>query len=112
ADLGISHVYLSPILQAAAGSTHGYDVVDHSRINAELGGEAAYDRFSEALAERRIGQVLDIVPNHMAIGEANVWWWDVLENGPSSRWAAAFDIDWDTVGASNQKVLLPFLGDH
>ena len=112
AELGVSHVYLSPILQAAAGSTHGYDVVDHSRINAELGGEEGYDRFSEAMSEQRIGQVLDIVPNHMAIGEANVWWWDVLENGPASRWAAAFDIDWDTIGRSNQRVLLPFLGDH
>ncbi|HVF13450.1 MAG TPA: malto-oligosyltrehalose synthase, partial [Acidimicrobiales bacterium] len=71
-----------------------------------------YDRMSGALSERRMGQVLDIVPNHMAIGIANVWWWDVLENGPASRWAAAFDIDWDTAGRSNQKVLLPFLGDH
>ncbi|MEA2931870.1 MAG: (1-_4)-alpha-D-glucan 1-alpha-D-glucosylmutase [Actinomycetota bacterium] len=112
ADLGVSHVYLSPILQAAKDSTHGYDVVDHSRINAELGGEAAYDRLSEALARRGMGQVVDIVPNHMAIGEANAWWWDVLENGPSSRWASAFDIDWDSAGRTNQKVLLPFLGDH
>ncbi|HEX7275954.1 MAG TPA: alpha-amylase family glycosyl hydrolase, partial [Acidimicrobiales bacterium] len=112
ADLGVSHAYLSPILQAAAGSTHGYDVVDHSRVNAELGGEAGHQRLSEALARRGLGQVVDIVPNHMAIGEANAWWWDVLENGESSRWAAAFDIDWDTDGASHQKVLLPFLGDH
>jgi (1->4)-alpha-D-glucan 1-alpha-D-glucosylmutase len=112
ADLGVSHVYLSPILQAAAGSTHGYDVVDHSRINAELGGDAAYDRFSDALARRGMSQVVDIVPNHMAIGEANGWWWDVLENGPASRWAGAFDIDWDSAGRTHQKVLLPFLGDH
>ncbi len=121
ADLGISHVYLSPVLQAAAGSTHGYDVVDHSRVNAELGGQAAYDRFSEAVARRGMGQVLDIVPNHMAIDETNVWWWDVLENGQSSRWAAAFDIDWDPShgdggrpdwGRPDHKVLLPFLGDH
>ncbi len=112
ADLGISHVYLSPILQAAPGSTHGYDVVDHSRLNAELGGEDGYDRLSGALSERRMGQVVDIVPNHMSIGEPNVWWWDVLENGPASRWAAAFDIDWEGIGRSNQKVLLPFLGDH
>ena len=112
ADLGVSHVYLSPILQAAAGSTHGYDVVDHSRLNAELGGEAAHDRLAEALQRRGMGQIVDIVPNHMAIAESNTWWWDVLENGPSSRWAAAFDIDWDTEGASRQKVLLPILGDH
>ncbi|MEA2972913.1 MAG: (1-_4)-alpha-D-glucan 1-alpha-D-glucosylmutase [Actinomycetota bacterium] len=112
ADLGVSHVYLSPILQAAAGSTHGYDVVDHSRLNVELGGDAGHERLAEALRRRGLGQIVDIVPNHMAIGESNVWWWDVLENGPSSRWAAAFDIDWDTEGASRQKVLLPFLGDH
>ena len=112
ADLGVSHVYLSPVLQAVAGSTHGYDVVDHSRINVELGGEAGFDRLSDALARRHLGLVVDIVPNHMAIGETNGWWWDVLENGQSSRWAAAFDIDWDTEGASHQKVLLPFLGDH
>ncbi len=112
ADLGVSHVYLSPILQAAAGSTHGYDVVDHSRINVELGGEAGHERLAVALARRQLGEIVDIVPNHMAIGESNAWWWDVLENGPSSRWAAAFDIDWDTDGASHQKVLLPFLGDH
>ena len=112
ADLGVSHVYLSPILQAAAGSTHGYDVIDHSRINAELGGEEAYERFSTAVAGRGMGQVVDIVPNHMAIAEANTWWWDVLENGQSSRWAAAFDIDWGGEGQSHEKVLLPFLGDH
>ena len=112
ADLGVSHVYLSPILQAAAGSTHGYDVVDHSRLNAELGGDAGHQRLSEALRRRGMGQIVDIVPNHMAIAESNTWWWDVLENGPSSRWAAAFDIDWDTEGASRQKVLLPILGDH
>src|SRR5205085_3989876 len=112
ADLGVSHVYLSPILQAAAGSTHGYDVVDHSRLNVELGGEAGHERLSEALRRRGMSQIVDIVPNHMAIAESNTWWWDVLENGPSSRWAAAFDIDWNTEGPSRQKVLLPFLGDH
>ncbi len=112
ADLGVSHLYLSPILQAAAGSTHGYDVVDHSRINVELGGEAGHERLAEARARRGLGEIVDIVPNHMAIGESNLWWWDVLENGPSSRWAAAFDIDWNSDGASHQKVILPFLGDH
>jgi (1->4)-alpha-D-glucan 1-alpha-D-glucosylmutase len=112
AELGVSHVYLSPILQAVAGSTHGYDVIDHSRINAELGGEAGFDRLSAALGAAGMGLVVDIVPNHMAIDERNGWWWDVLENGPSSRWAAAFDIDWDAEGHSNQKVLLPILGDH
>src|SRR5271169_3078528 len=94
--LGISHLYCSPYLQAAAGSTHGYDVVDPHHLNAELGGDPAYRRLVERLAQTGLGQVLDIVPNHMALaGRANAWWWDVLENGPSSRYAPYFDIDWD-----------------
>ncbi len=114
ADLGVSHLYCSPFLQAAAGSTHGYDVVDHSRFNDELGGAAGYRRLAEALAGAGLGQVLDTVPNHMALaGRANQWWWDVLENGPSSRYARYFDIDWDP---PEQKltavVLMPVLGDH
>ena len=82
ADLGISHVYCSPYLQAAPGSMHGYDVVDHERVNEELGGDAGHARFCARLRELGIGQVLDIVPNHMAIGPGNRYWWDVLENGP------------------------------
>ncbi len=94
ADLGISHLYCSPFLQAAPGSTHGYDVVDHHHLNAELGGEEAYDRLCRALEARGMQQLVDIVPNHMAIsGRENAWWWDVLENGPSSRYASYFDID-------------------
>src|SRR5215813_9220665 len=78
-DLGVSHFYASPYLQAARGSTHGYDVVDHSHVNVELGGEEAHARFCAALGEAGLGQVLDIVPNHMAItGQDNAWWWDVL----------------------------------
>src|SRR6516165_9890725 len=81
-DLGISHVYCSPCLQAAPGSTHGYDVVDYHRVSEELGGEAARERFCRRLEECGLGQVLDIVPNHMAIaGHHNAWWWDTLENG-------------------------------
>ncbi len=95
ADLGISHLYCSPSLQAEAGSAHGYDVVDPGRLNQELGGAAGYDRLVASLAEAGLGQLLDIVPNHMAVdGRANTWWWDVLENGPSSRYASYFDIDW------------------
>src|SRR5947207_1682195 len=83
-DLGVSHFYSSPYLQAAQGSTHGYDVVDHNRVNDELGGARDHERFSIELGRSRLGQVLDIVPNHMAIGtRANQQWWDVLENGPS-----------------------------
>ncbi len=114
AELGVSHLYCSPILQAARGSTHGYDVVDHGRLNAELGGEEGYERLCQALAAAGLGQVVDIVPNHMAtVGGPDSWWWDVLENGPSSKWAAAFDIDWDSPEQKlREKVLLPVLGDH
>src|SRR5690348_17474753 len=94
ARLGVSHLYCSPYLQAAPGSRHGYDVVDHHRVNAELGGEEAHNRFCKRLGDCQLGQVLDIVPNHMAIaGRHNLYWWDVLENGPSSRYASYFDID-------------------
>ena len=113
ADLGISHVYVSPYLQAAPGSTHGYDVVDHSKVNEELGGAEGHQRFVDALAAAELGQVLDIVPNHMAITSENAWWTDVLENGPSSRYAWYFDVDWDPPERKLQDVvLLPVLGDH
>jgi (1->4)-alpha-D-glucan 1-alpha-D-glucosylmutase len=113
ADLGVSHVYASPYLQAAPGSTHGYDVVDHSRVNDELGGPEAHARFCSALGDAGLGQVLDIVPNHMAITSENAWWNDVLENGPSSRYAAYFDVDWDPPEVKlRNTVLMPVLGDH
>src|SRR6202167_2450441 len=114
AALGISHLYCSPILQAAAGSTHGYDVVDHGRLNSELGGSGGYRRLADQLARRGLGQVLDIVPNHMALaGRANAWWWDVLENGPSSVYASHFDIDWDPPQRKlADVVLMPVLGDQ
>jgi len=114
ADLGISHLYCSPYLQAAPGSTHGYDVTDHSKLNAELGGEPAHRRLSRQLAAAGLRQVLDIVPNHMALaGQANAWWWDVLENGPSSPYARYFDIDWDPPERKlTATVLMPVLGDH
>jgi (1->4)-alpha-D-glucan 1-alpha-D-glucosylmutase len=111
-ELGVSHLYCSPYLQAAPGSAHGYDVVDPHRVNAELGGARAHARMCGALAASGLGQLLDIVPNHMAIGGAqNPWWWDVLENGPSSQYAAYFDVDWDTPEARlRNSVLLPVLG--
>ncbi|CAN5687376.1 hypothetical protein BH23CHL8_BH23CHL8_02650 [soil metagenome] len=114
ARLGVSHLYASPSLQAAPGSQHGYDVVDPRRVNAELGGSRAHQRLSEALGRHGLGQVLDIVPNHLAIsGPENPWWWDVLENGPSSRYARFFDVDWDPPEARDRNVvLLPILGDH
>ncbi len=112
--LGVSHVYASPYLQAAPGSEHGYDVVDPHRVNRELGGEAAHRRFCETLGTHDLGQVLDIVPNHMAIsGPVNPWWADVLENGPSSRYAPYFDVSWDPPESYlRNRVLLPILGEH
>ena len=112
-ELGISHVYSSPYLQAAPDSMHGYDVVDHQRVNKELGGEAAFEQFSKILGENGLGQVLDIVPNHMAIGAQNRMWWDVLENGQSSRYASFFDIDWmPSEERLRDKVLVPILADQ
>jgi (1->4)-alpha-D-glucan 1-alpha-D-glucosylmutase len=114
AQLGVSHLYLSPCLQAARGSRHGYDVVDPTRVNAELGGEAAFRRLVAALEEAGLGLMVDLVPNHMAIPAAeNPWWWDVLENGPSSPYALYFDVDWAaTEERWPDKVLLPVLEDH
>ncbi|MBV9762139.1 MAG: malto-oligosyltrehalose synthase [Acidobacteriaceae bacterium] len=113
-ELGVSHVYSSPYLQAAPGSQHGYDVVDHHKVNEELGGAEAHDRFTKRLGQCDLGQVLDIVPNHMAIsGRRNRYWWDVLENGPSSRYGTYFDIDWQPREEKlRNKLLTPILGDH
>jgi len=113
-DLGISHVYCSPYLQAAPGSTHGYDVVDYHRVNSELGGEQGHRDFCLKLGAAHLGQVLDIVPNHMAItGNHNAWWWDTLENGASSRYAPYFDIEWNAPEERlRNKIVLPVLGDH
>lgn len=114
AQLGVSHVYLSPILAATPGSTHGYDVIDHTRVNDELGGPAALDRLRAALNEHGMSIVLDIVPNHMGMaGRLNRPWWDVLKHGRASRYADFFDIDWDAPEAKlRDKVLLPVLGDQ
>ncbi|MBV9255339.1 MAG: malto-oligosyltrehalose synthase, partial [Actinobacteria bacterium] len=114
ARLGVSHVYLSPYLQAAAGSMHGYDVVDHSRVNDELGGPAAHLRMVAALKEHGLRQVIDVVPNHMAItGPENEWWWDVLRQGPASPFAPFFDVDWNPPDRKlRNTVLMPILGDH
>ena len=114
ARLGISHLYTSPILQAAPGSNHGYDVVDPTRVNAELGGADALERLTQALKSADLGYILDIVPNHMAItGAENPWWWDLLENGPASRYATYFDVEWNpTESRHENQVLAPILGDH
>ncbi len=112
-ELGVTHVYSSPYLQAAPNSMHGYDVVDHQRVNEELGGRSAHERFSKTLGENGLGQVLDIVPNHMSLGKENRFWWDVLENGETSRYASFFDIDWQPQEERlRDKVLVPVLGDQ
>ncbi|MBI5582061.1 MAG: malto-oligosyltrehalose synthase [Deltaproteobacteria bacterium] len=113
-DLGISHLYLSPCLAAVHDSPHGYDVVDPSRVNPQLGGQDGFDTLCRALRETGLGLVLDLVPNHMAIGaRANRWWWDVLANGRASRYAGYFDIRWDSPGTDlRNKVLVPILRDE
>ena len=112
--LGITHLYCSPILQAAPGSTHGYDVVDPARLNEELGGEPGFRRLVEAAHKQGMGLLVDIVPNHMATAApANRWWWDILEHGRSSRYASYFDIDWEpALSQVKGKVLLGVLQDR
>ena len=112
--LGITDCYLSPISKAAPGSEHGYDVIDPVVVNPELGSEKDFDDFVREVQARGMGLVLDVVPNHMGIaGTLNRWWRDVLENGPTSRYATAFDIDWHPIKRElENKVLLPILGDQ
>ncbi len=106
-DLGVTDVYTSPILASRAGSAHGYDVVDPTRIDPELGGPEGLAALSSELRVHGMGLLLDIVPNHMAAGHENPWWWDVLERGPASPYGRYFDIDWDAGGG---KIVLPVLG--
>ena len=111
ARLGISHLYASPITTARAGSMHGYDVVDPTRVNPELGGEDGLRRLVATLRAAGLGLIIDIVPNHMAVGAENAWWLDVLKHGRESRYAAYFDIDWHAEDETLRgKVLLPVLG--
>lgn len=111
AALGISHIYASPILAARSGSTHGYDIVDPTRINPELGGEDGLRRFVARLRAAGMGMILDIVPNHMGVGPENPWWQHVLEWGRRSPYARWFDIDWQPADETLQgKVMAPFLG--
>ncbi len=113
AQLGVSHLYASPIFRARAGSTHGYDIVDHTEINPELGGMEALRRMVAALRAQDMGLILDIVPNHMGVGgDDNAWWMDVLEWGRASPYAEFFDIDWDPPDTTLRgRVLAPFLGE-
>ena len=113
-ELGISHCYLSPLLKARPGSSHGYDITDHSSLNPEIADSNDFELFVAALKWHGMGLIMDVVPNHMAImGMDNGWWLDVLENGPASRFASYFDIDWYSLsGDLPGRVLLPILGDH
>ncbi len=112
--LGVSHLYTSPYLKARAGSTHGYDIIDHNALNPEIGDEEAFEALCETLAQHGMRQLIDIVPNHMGVLQAdNAWWLDVLENGPASVHAESFDIDWRPPAPEMAgQVLLPLLGDH
>jgi len=110
AQLGVSHVYCSPVLQAVPGSAHGYDVVDHTRLSDDLGGEPAWREFVDECGRNSLGVIVDIVPNHMAVPtpeQLNRPLWDVLTNGDRSSYAGWFDIDWT---AGEGKLLMPVLG--
>ncbi|MGE0082650.1 MAG: malto-oligosyltrehalose synthase [Thiohalomonadaceae bacterium] len=113
-ELGVSHCYASPYLRARSGSPHGYDIVDHNSLNPEIGSERSFNRYADALAKHNMGQILDLVPNHMGVGgDDNAWWLDVLENGPASAFAPYFDIDWfPNKEELRGKVLVPVLGGH
>jgi (1->4)-alpha-D-glucan 1-alpha-D-glucosylmutase len=110
----VSDVYTSPYFQANPDSLHGYDIADHNKLNAAIGSRAEYDEWVADLHAHRMGQVLDFVPNHVGIADSrNQWWMDVLENGPSSRYAPYFDIDWQPLKSDlRNKVLLPILSDQ
>ncbi|CAM3199291.1 malto-oligosyltrehalose synthase [Mycobacterium colombiense] len=109
-DLGVSHLYLSPIMTATTGSSHGYDVTDPTTVSPELGGPEGLARLSAATRERGMGLIVDIVPNHVGIDQPrqNPWWWDVLRHGRSSPYATYFDIDWDL--DDDGRIVLPVLG--
>jgi (1->4)-alpha-D-glucan 1-alpha-D-glucosylmutase len=108
--LGISHLYLSPVLTATGGSAHGYDVTDPTTVSAELGGPEALAALARAAVQRGMGLLVDIVPNHLGVDkpEQNPWWWDVLAKGRSSPYAEFFDIDWDL--DPDGRIVLPVLG--
>ncbi|MBV9552833.1 MAG: malto-oligosyltrehalose synthase, partial [Alphaproteobacteria bacterium] len=113
AALGISHIYASPLTEARPGSTHGYDIVNHNRLNPEIGSEKEFCALVAALHRHNMGLILDIVPNHMGVGPENAWWLDVLEWGQASPYAAYFDINWAAGRADLEgRVLLPVLGEQ
>jgi (1->4)-alpha-D-glucan 1-alpha-D-glucosylmutase len=112
-ELGISHIYASPLFKAVPHSVHGYDVCDFNQLNPEIGTEADLEKLVNALRDKKMGLILDIVPNHMGIASPeNLWWWDVLKNGRASQFANHFDINWESSDEKLQgKILVPILGD-
>ena len=111
--LGIGDCYASPVFEARPGSLHGYDVTRHDRLNPDLGGDKGFARFAARLRALGMGLLLDIVPNHMGVGNDSVWWQDVLENGRASEYASYFDIDWNPLNPDmKDKLLLPILGSQ
>ena len=110
-ELGIGDVYTSPVFEARPGSMHGYDVARHDRFNPELGGDEGFNKLTKAVGDCGMGYLMDIVPNHMGVGNDSIWWQDVLENGRASEYADFFDIDWTPLKPDMQgKLLLPILG--
>jgi (1->4)-alpha-D-glucan 1-alpha-D-glucosylmutase len=110
--LGVSHVYLSPVLQPAPGSRHGYDVVDHTRLNVEAGGQEAFERMAASLSGRGMSAIADVVPNHMSMPiplRLNAALWSVFRDGPRSPYADWFDVDWTV---PDRAVLMPVLADR
>ncbi|WP_253875888.1 alpha-amylase family glycosyl hydrolase, partial [Mycobacterium asiaticum] len=109
-ELGVSHLYLSPILTAVSGSSHGYDVTNPETVSADLGGPEGLARLADAARARGMGLIVDVVPNHVGVDkpEQNPWWWDVLRHGRDSKYASFFDIDW-TLDESG-RIILPVLG--
>lgn len=114
ASLGISHCYASPYFRARPGSMHGYDIIDHNALNPEIGSQEDYEHLVHELHRHGMGQILDIVPNHMGVmGSDNAWWLDMLENGQASQFADFFDIDWEPIKDELRgKILIPVLGDQ
>ncbi|MEE2034395.1 malto-oligosyltrehalose synthase [Rhodococcus chondri] len=110
--LGVSHVYLSPVLAATTGSTHGYDVVDPETVSPDLGGRAGFETLSREIRSREMGLIVDIVPNHVGVGDPrqNAWWWDVLRHGSDSAYASFFDLDLSPDNGADGKIALPVLG--
>ena len=112
-QLGVGDFYSSPVFEARPNSMHGYDVTRHDRLNPELGGNEGFENFSAELQRQGLGLLLDIVPNHMGVGNDSIWWQDVLENGHASQYSEFFDIDWKPLKpALRNKLLLPILGDQ